>query len=124
MRPVAIDGDVWTVEFVSPKSERLVDRTGRLRMAVTNPAERSILIARNVAPPLLDRVLLHEVAHAITVSHGLLLPLRSAIPPDLWFLVEEWAVGLVERHGIEAAVLASQSLGRPICSEGFCLQSD
>lgn len=123
MRPIVIDGDAWIVRQVDPGSKSLVDRTGRQRLAVTDPQHRLILLSRNVAPPLLDKVLLHEVAHAITVSHGLLHPLRAAIPPDLWVLVEEWAVGLLENHGIEAATLASQALGRPVCIRGFCMDA-
>ena len=91
-----------------------------MRAATTDPITRTIHVSTNVVPPLLDKVILHEIAHAITVSYGLIYPLRDKIPLDLRVLVEEWAVELVERHAIEATVLASESLGRPLCIGGYC----
>ena len=73
-----------------------------------------------MTPPLLDRVLLHEVAHAVTMSYGLLDALHGTLPEDLWIPVEEWAVQLVENFSMEAVALASESLGRPLCIRGLC----
>lgn len=98
----------------------LVDRTGVARIATADPLTRTIRISYEVVPPLLDRVLLHEVAHAVTMSHGLLDTLHEVVPEDLWIYVEEWAVQLVENHAMEAVTMASQSLGRPICVWGTC----
>lgn len=69
---------------------------------------------------MLDKVLLHEVAHAVTMSHGLLDILHDLIPEKYWVDVEEWAVQTIENHGIETSALASESLGRPVCVSGFC----
>ena len=121
MKPVLVNGEVWHVNRVSPGDPLLIDRTGTRRIATTNPLTRSINVSIDVVPPLLDRVLLHEVAHAITISHGLLGPLRMHIPPELWVLVEEWSVELLEKHGIEAIIATSESLGRPVCVSGQCL---
>lgn len=99
----------------------LVDRTGELRIATTDPESMTINIANNVQPPLLDMVMLHEMTHAVTVSHGLLRLLRQKVPENLWVLVEEWSAELVEKHGMEVALAASRSLGRPLCIHGTCL---
>ena len=64
--------------------------------------------------------MLHEMAHAITVSYGLLGPLRDALPSRYWVDVEEWAAQLVESHAIEATRAASVALGRPVCIRGVC----
>lgn len=120
MKPVVINGEAWIVRRVSPGDPLLIDRTGKRKLATTDQNLRLISLSKDVVPPLLDQVLLHEIAHAITVSHGLLIPLRATIPPELWYLVEEWSAGLVENYGIEAAVLASEALGRPLCVRGFC----
>lgn len=120
MRPFTVNGEVWKVARVSPGDPMLVDRTGVERLATADPLTCTIRISSEVTPPLLDRVLLHEVAHAVTMSHGLLDALHEVAPKDLWVFVEEWAVQLVENHGIEAATLASQSLGRPVCVKGWC----
>lgn len=121
MRPVSVNGEVWRVKRVHPHDQSLVDRTGNLRLATTDPATRTINISAGLTPPLLDQVLLHEVAHAITISHGLLSQLRDAIPPELWVFVEEWSVELLEKHGIEAIIATAESLGRPVCVMGQCL---
>lgn len=115
-----MNGEAWRVVRVPPGDPRLVDRTGLSRKATADPAAREIAISELVMPPELDRVLLHEVAHAVTMSHGLLSGIRAVLPEDLWVPVEEWAAQVVENHAIEAAVLASRSLGRPLCISGFC----
>lgn len=76
-----------------------------------------------IEPPLLDRVMVHEAAHAATVSHGLLGGIRSQVPQELWVPVEEWAAQLVENHGLEVLAAASSSLGRPVCMSGLCLHA-
>lgn len=115
-----VNGEVWRVVRVAPDSPSLIDRTGKRTVATTDPQRHVVSISTDVQPPFLDRVLLHEVAHAVTISHGLLDVLRIAVPERFWVFVEEWAAQLVENHGIEAASLASQSLGRPICVRGWC----
>lgn len=89
--------------------------------ATTEPATRTIFLNENLTPPLLDRVLLHEVAHATTVSWNLLEQMRTATPRDSWVPVEEWAAQLVEGHSIEAIAAASRVLGRPVCVLGTCM---
>lgn len=120
MLPFVVNGECWRVVRVDPDNPRLIDRTRTRTIATTDPVTRTVNISTTVNPPLLDRVMLHEVAHAITISHGLLDILKIAIPERLRVFVEEWAVQLVENYGIEAATLASTSLGRPICVRGWC----
>ena len=77
-------------------------------------------VNESVVPPLLDKVMLHEVAHAITLSWGLLQRLHTdALNGDLTG-VEEWSAQLVENHALEAVQAASQALGRPVCVRGLC----
>lgn len=64
--------------------------------------------------------MVHEAAHAITMSYGLLDDLHAMIPRKYWIQVEEWAAQLVEEFGMEALALASQSMGRPVCVRGYC----
>lgn len=121
MKPFIVNGETWRVIQVHPGDPRLIDRTGVLRVATTDPATRTVCVSSDVMPPFLDRVLLHEVAHAVTISHGLLDPLHAFIPEELWILVEEWAAQLIEEYSIEAAVAAAESIGRPLCVHGHCM---
>ena len=121
MRPITINGDVWGVVRVPAGDPSLVDRTDTLRLGTTNPATKTIHLSSELVPPLLDRVLLHEVAHAVTISWGLLPRMRSeALRGDLTAL-EEWSAQLVENHAIEAVRAASEALGRPLCIRGDCV---
>lgn len=120
MRPFTVNGEVWRVVRVEPGDPRLVDRMGWKTLWTTDPTTRTIHVSSEIQPPLLDRVMLHEVAHAVAISHGLLEPLRETLPSDYWVYVEEWAAHMVETYGMEASAKASEALGRPVCVRGFC----
>lgn len=120
MRPIAISGDVWRVIRVPAGDPRLIDREGRRTVGTTDPVSRTIHLSDALAPPALDMVLMHEVAHAITMSHGLLESLGYMVQDGDRIGVEEWAAQLVENHALEASALASESLGRPVCVRGYC----
>ena len=120
MRPFVINGDVWRVIRVPAGDPRLIDRTGGAKLAVTDSEDMAVYVRDDLVPPLLDRVMLHEVAHAVTVSWGLLPEVRSdALRGDL-IGVEEWAAQLVENHAMEAVNAARTALGRPLCVRGLC----
>lgn len=120
MKPFTVNGDVWRVVRVIPGNPSLIDRTGKYRLATTDPETRKVYISKDLKPPLLDKVLLHEVAHAVAVSYDLIGSLREIAPEEAWDSIEEWAVQMVENYGIEAAEAASVSLGRPVCVGGHC----
>lgn len=124
MRPVLINGDLWVIHKVSLASPLLIDRTGSLKIAVADGAAKEIYISETVVPSLLDAVVLHEIAHAITMSYGLLPYLRQGVPEDAWVRMEENAVGMMEQFGIEALALASSVLGRSVCINGLCASVD
>lgn len=120
MCPFVINGDVWRVIRVPAGDPSLIDRTDTPRLAVTDASDRTVYVRDDLMPPLLDRVMLHEVAHAITVSWGLLPQVRSdAMRGDI-IGVEEWAAQLVENHAMEAVQAARRALGRPVCVRGLC----
>lgn len=123
MQPFVVNGNVWRVAWAAPGDPALIDRTGQPRLATADPEAKVIRISTSVTPPLLDKVLLHEVAHAVTISYGLLDALRTVLPEDLWVFVEEWSAQLVENFSIEASLVAAESLGRPLCIRGYCMVS-
>lgn len=114
MRPFVINGEAWRVTRVSAGDPRLVDWTGTERVATTDPESRTVYVNDTLVPPLLDRVMLHEVAHAIVASWGLRGSGRE------WSGVDEWGAQLVENHSLEALEAASTALGRPVCVSGLC----
>lgn len=120
MNTVVINGDVWRVARVPSGDPHLVDRTNTERLATTDRSTMTIYILNTLTAPKIDKVMVHEIAHAVTISYGLLEPLRAAIPRNTWVTVEEWAAQLVENHGLEAYRAASEALGRPVCVRGYC----
>jgi len=120
VRPFVINGDVWGVALVPEGDPRLVDRTGSPKLAVTDESDLMVYLRDDLRSPLLDRVLLHEVAHAITVSWGLLPEVRRDTLRGDIIGVEEWSAQLVENHAMEAVQAARRALGRPICVRGLC----
>lgn len=120
MFPFTVNGDVWRVIRVPAGDPRLIDRTGGSKLAVTDEGTRTVSILESLRPPLLDKVVLHEVAHAITVSWGLLPEVRKDTRDGDIIGVEEWAAQLVENHALEALDAAKTALGRPVCIRGLC----
>ena len=120
MYPFVTNGDVWRVIRVPAGDPRLVDRTDKPKLATTDATEMAVYVREDITPPLLDKVILHEVTHAITVSWGLLDRIRAVTPPDSWIDVEEWSAQLMENHALEATRAASVALGRPVCVRGVC----
>lgn len=120
MRPFVINGELWGVARVPAGDPRLIDRTDTPRLAVTDARDRMVYVRDDLTPPLLDKVMLHEVAHAVTVSWGLLPDVRSGVVRGDIIDVEEWAAQLVENHAMEAVQAARRALGRPVCVRGLC----
>ena len=120
MGPFVVNGDVWGVVRVPAGDPRLIDRTGGRKLAVTDSGARTVYLRDDLRSPLLDKVMLHEVAHAITVSWGLLPEVRSDTMRGDLVGVEEWSAQLVENHAMEAVQAARTALGRPICVRGLC----
>lgn len=120
MRSFVSNGVVWGVVRVPAGDPRLF-ADGVERLATTDPTTRTISINEDVVPPLLDKVVLHEVAHAITMSWGLLPDLRRAVSTRAQTAAEEWGAQLVENHAIEAIMASNSILGRPVCVRGDCI---
>jgi len=120
MRTFTTNGEVWRVVRVDAGDPSLIDRTGRPRLATTDPRERVISISCGVEPPLLDRVLIHEIAHAISVSWGLFPEAVRMVAEGDLVGIDEWSARLIENHAIEAINAATIVLGRPVCVRGEC----
>lgn len=122
MGPLIARGRTWRVVRVSPDDPLLMDRTGHMRVATTDPTTRTIRISRDVLPPLFDRVYLHEASHAIMEEAGV-NELLSQLPDDRQqVLAEELLAWFLETHAIEVIDSVSRSLGRPVCVDGTCMK--
>lgn len=121
MGPVVIGGNVWRVVRVSPGDPFLVDRTGSRRIATADISSKTIRISEDIMPPLLDKVLLHEVAHA-AIDGSPVADILRGLPDNLQsILAEELLAWFMETHAIEVIDAASSLLGRKVCVDGLCI---
>lgn len=107
-----LNGDIWDVRYARWNSEALVDRTGELRLATTDPDTRIIRISDKVNGTLLARVLIHEIGHAIMVSYDLIPELHRMVKPEYWIEAEEWVCNFIADYGMTVYDRASKILGK------------
>jgi hypothetical protein len=121
MGPLIARGHVWRVVRVSPDDSLLVDRTGTHTIATADPTSKVIRISTSVPLSMLDRVLMHEAAHAMMEEAGV-NDLLSRLPDERQqVLAEELLAWFLETHAIEVIDAVSSSLGRPVCVAGTCI---
>lgn len=107
-----LNGDVWNVRYARWDSEALVDRTGQLRLATTDPETFTIRISDRLSGSLLARVLIHELGHAIMVSYNLIPELHKMVKPEYWMEAEEWVCNFLADYGMTVFSRASKVLGK------------
>lgn len=95
-----LNGRLWHVRFVDPMDPILVDRTGRLTVATTDPNTNMVNIAANVTGSFLARVLIHEIGHCALESFNLKEIIHSVVYPDRWIEAEEWICNFIADYGM------------------------
>lgn len=93
-----IGNDIWTLKLVSPNSSNLVDRTGNLTLATTDPTNKVIFVSSSITGGTLYKVLLHEIMHAIMVSYGLLDDISIMVKPEYRIVMEEYICNLCAEY--------------------------
>ena len=114
MRPFVLNGDVWRPVVVSPSDERLIDRTGRSRLATTDPDTMCIYISKGLKGFDLQTVVSHEIGHCAMISYGLLDSLHRIVPQSAWIDVEEWVCNFLADYGREVINAANIALSVPV----------
>lgn len=99
MEHFLMNGYFWWVKYVDPESGYLVDRTGKHRLATTDPRTHCIYLSNTLQGEMLNRVLTHELAHCAMFSYGLLPDIRQAIRPEYWIDAEEWVCNFIADYG-------------------------
>ena len=124
MRPFSLNGDIWVPVPVDEADPRLIDRTGTLRVATTDPSTRRVYLSRALRGESLRTVMLHEVGHCALHSYGLLESLHRVVPERDWVAVEEWVCNYLADQGAEIMHAAGVALGAPAgkgCRGASCL---
>lgn len=94
-----LNGDVWRIKVVDQNDEMLVDRTGTLRVATTDPNTHCMYLSSELNGDFLVRVFLHELGHCVMVSYDLVDELREMVRPKYWLEAEEWLCNFIADYG-------------------------
>ena len=105
-----INGRIWKVIFVEPNHPELVDRTGELRVATTNPVKNTVFLSRSLHGDFLRTVLIHELGHVAIISYSMLPEIHSMVKPKYWIEMEEYICNVVANLGTSLINLADNLL--------------
>ena len=106
-----MNGVRWTIEKVPPGSPELVDRTGSRTVATTDPATRRVCLSEALGGRFEVTVLIHELAHCVMVSYGLIDEIRRMTYPAYWVEMEEFVCNVIADHGERIYQVAYQVVG-------------
>ena len=106
-----MNGDFWRVKSVDPYNDELVDRTGKLCVATTNPEERCVYLSDRLKGVWFARVLIHELGHCAMVSFDLLDEIHRLVPPENWVEAEEFICNFISDYGLQIFDTAYQMFG-------------
>lgn len=107
----SLNGDSWVVRTVDPNSPMLVDRTGKITVATTDPNDHTVYLSRILQGPFLIKVLLHELGHCAMVSYGLIDYIHNAVYPEKWIEAEEWLCNFLTDYGFKIFSTAYEVVG-------------
>lgn len=95
-----INNDPWHVEYVKPYSPELVDRSGRLTVATTDPTSLTVYISEGLSNNYKTEVLLHELGHCFIFSYHLTDDIRRFVYQEYWEEAEEWVCNFIAKYSI------------------------
>ena len=106
-----LSGDLWQVKKVDPYNPELVDRTGKLCLATTNPMHRCVYLSDRLSGTLFTRVLIHELGHCAMISFDLLNEIHQMVKPEYWIDAEEFICNFIADYGQQIFQTAYQLFG-------------
>lgn len=106
-----MNGILWKIQPIKSNSPLLIDRTGRLTLATTDPNTKRIYLSKDLSGELRNRVLVHELGHAALFSFGLLDEIHRMTYPEYWIEIEEFICNMIADYGWQIFTIASQYLG-------------
>lgn len=96
-----MNGVFWRVRFVNPRSKMLIDRSGQIRLATTDPVSHSVYLSNKLEGEELITVSLHELGHCAIISYGLDRYIQSVVSPSDWIDAEEWVCNFIANYARE-----------------------
>ena len=96
-----MNGLRWNVRWTNSADPILVDRTGNLSVAVTDPDTMTIYLSNQLRGGLLTTVVLHELSHAMMISYGYLEQIHRYCKKRYWVDMEELIANLIANQAKE-----------------------
>ena len=96
-----MNGLHWNVRWTKSTDPILVDRTGSLTVAVTDPDTMTIYLSNGLRGSFLTTVVLHELSHAMMVSYGYLDIIHKYCKKRYWIDMEELIANLISQQAKE-----------------------
>lgn len=96
-----MNGLRWNVRWTNSADPILVDRTGSLTVAVTDPDTMTIYLSNQLRGDLLTTVVLHELSHAMMISYGYLEQIHRYCKKRHWVDMEELTANLIAQQAKE-----------------------
>ena len=96
-----MNGMLWSIRFVNPNSDILIDRTLSKTVAVTDPDTMTIYLSNQLSGNFLTTVVLHELSHAMMVSYGYLDIIHKYCKKRYWIDMEELIANLISQQAKE-----------------------
>lgn len=106
-----MNGYLWKVIFVDPGSDLLVDRTGNLTVATTDPETYCMYVSTDISGDFLKKVLVHELGHCCMISFGLIDDIHRMVKPKYWIDAEEWVCNFIADYGLKIFSIAYSIVG-------------
>ena len=106
-----MNGLRWNVRWTNSADPILVDRTGSLTVAVTDPDTMTIYLSNQLNGEFLNRVLIHELGHCVMYSYGLIDEIHRMCKRRFWIDMEEFCANLLANYGNQVFGLTYSILG-------------
>lgn len=95
-----INGIEWDIIFVNHNSDKLRRSDSSITCGVCDFGDKCIYLSNMLQGAFLERVLCHELTHAVCMSWGISISLET----------EEWLCNFMAEHGKEIIVLLDELL--------------
>lgn len=95
-----MNGILWSISFVSPNSKKLLRSDMSRTVGMTDNRTHTIYLSSSLKGDFFERVLCHELCHAVCMSYNISLPIQT----------EEWLCNFMADHGKEVIYLLDDLL--------------
>lgn len=99
MKRFFVNGNQWKIQFIDSKSKYLVDRTGEMRVATTDPQLNTIFLSKRLYGDFLKTVLIHEMTHVILWEYDIISRIHKYCYPEYRIDMEEEICNILADYG-------------------------